>query len=150
MDNPPPWRWWKDLQFIVDPDITGDAFRGYRDTLAIAITPDDIPQLVNSLYSKNIISHDNLERAMMIGILPSDKKVHLLDAIEARIRSRTSAFVTFLDILYSEPVFSEHAKRIWEKYWEQVCLSVKCVCRPDLLRCRSTGRCRCMWTKAHT
>ena len=130
MDDSTPWRRWEyaGLRLNVDPDIAADAFQGYRDTLATAITQDDIPQLANSLYSKNIISKNNRDYAVMVGILPSEKMVHLLDASEARIRSNPSDFLTVLDILNSEPVFRIHAERIWEKYWKQVCLSVKCVC----------------------
>ena len=68
----------------INVNIAVDVFQSYRDTLNDAITSDGILRLANALYSTGIISRENLDHAMLTGVLPTEKKVHLFDAIEAR------------------------------------------------------------------
>ena len=84
------------------------------------ITECDILPLANNLYSNGIISQANLSHAEMTTLTPQDRKVHLFDAIEARIRSKPEGFLTLLDILDSELVFHDHAMKLWEAY-NEVC-----------------------------
>ena len=118
MDERPSWRkaqWW------IDANTAVDVFKSCRGILNDAITSDDILRLANELYSEGIISRGNLDHAQSIGVLPTEKKVHLFDAIEARIRSHPEDFLTVLDILYSETVYSDLAEKIWKNYMFQVC-----------------------------
>ena len=69
-----------------DGSYAGDAFRDYRDVLLTAVT--DVHILANSLYSKGLISQEQLEHAQLLALTPSERKVHLFDAIEARLRSK--------------------------------------------------------------
>ena len=125
MDERPPWLKWLTLSPTVSRHVNADkavdVFQSYRDSLNDAITSDGILRLANALYSKGIISRENLDHAMLIGVLPTEKKVHLFDAIEARIRSHPEDFITFLNILYSDTVYSDLAEKIWEDYMSQVC-----------------------------
>ena len=109
--------WWS---CSVVAGVAVDVFQSYRNTLNDAITNDDILRLANALYSKGIISRENLDHALLTGVVATKKKVHLFDAIEARIRSHSSDFLTVLDILYGDSVHRDITMRIWESY-EEVC-----------------------------
>ena len=118
MDERPSWR---ETQWWIVANTAVDVFQYYRDTLNDAITSDEILRLANELFSKGIISRGNLDHAQLIGVLPTEKKVHLFDAIEARIRSHPEDFCTVLDILNREPVYRDIAKNIWNVYSAMVC-----------------------------
>ena len=79
----------------------GNAFRRYRDDLLIAVT--DVHILANSLYSKGLISREQLEYAQLLALTPSERKVHLFDAIEARLRSIPDDFDTLTEVLNGDP-----------------------------------------------
>ena len=101
-------------------NCAGDAFRKHRDTLLTAVT--DVHILANSLYSKGLISREQLEHAQLIVLTPNERKVKLFDAIEARLGSNPDDFRTLLDILYSDPLLMIFAQKIESSYRCKVCL----------------------------
>ena len=100
----------------------GDAFRVHRDALLIAVA--DVHILANSLYSKGLISREQLEHAQLLALTPNERKVHLFDAIEARLRSNPEDINTLCDILRSDPLLQTLAEKIYMSSLE-VCLHVQ-------------------------
>ena len=116
-----------------DPDLprvtfstcnpAGDAFREHRDTLLTAVT--DVHILANSLYSKGLISREQLEHAQLPALTPSERKVKLFDAVEARLRSNPDDIGTLQDILDDDPLLQIFSKKIKSSYYyhsKEVCL----------------------------
>ena len=111
-----------------DPDLprvtfpAGDAFREHRDTLLTAVT--DVHILANSLYSKGLISREQLEHAQLPALTPNERKVKLFDAVEARLRSNPGDIDTLLDILDDDPLLQIFSKKIKSSYYPpiEVCL----------------------------
>ncbi|MCG8620465.1 MAG: hypothetical protein MJE68_00510, partial [Proteobacteria bacterium] len=94
----------------------GEAFREHRDALLVAVTDPLI--LANSLYSKRVISRDILEQIKLPSFTDSAKNVILLDAIEARIRTCSSDFLTLLAILGSNAQLCVFAEVLRNSYSE--------------------------------
>ena len=99
----------------------GDAFRKLRDDLLTAV--NDVHVLANNLYSRGLISREQLEHAQLLALTPSERKVHLFDAIEARLRSKPYDLYTLLDILKSDPLLQIFIEKIRSSY-RKVTISV--------------------------
>ena len=104
----------------------GEAFREHRDDLLIAITESLIT--ANSLYSKRIISRQTLDEIMLVSLTNSKKNFILLDAIEARIRTNPSDFLTVLAVLGRDPHLCVFAERLKNSYCEYINLNNYCNC----------------------
>ena len=76
----------------------------------------DIHILANSLYSRGLISREQLEHAQLPALTPSERKVHLFDAIEARLRSKPEVFHTLLDVFKGDPLLQIFVGRIQNSY----------------------------------
>ena len=97
----------------------GDGFRKHRDDLLTAVT--DVHVLANSLYSKGLISREQLEHAQLLALTPSERKVHLFDAIEARLRSNYEDLYTLLfGVLKGDPLLDILVNKIWSSYFQKV------------------------------
>ena len=96
----------------------GDAFRKHRDDLLTAVT--DVHILANNLYSKELISREQLEHAQLLALTPSERKVHLFDAIEARLRSKLGDFCTLLSVLNGDPLLEMFVEKINGTYVQNV------------------------------
>ena len=109
---------------FIDLAAAGDAFREHRDTLLTAVT--DVPILANSLYSKGLISREQLEHAQLPALTPNERKVKLFDAVEARLRSNPNDIGTLQDILDDDPLLQIVSKKIKNSYYyyhsKEVCL----------------------------
>ena len=108
--------WQENDELWIDGEAAGEAFQEYRGTLMTAITESAILPLANNLYSHGIISQANLSHAQMTTLIPEERKVHLFDSIEARIRSKPEDFFILLNILDNELVFRDHAVKLREAY----------------------------------
>ena len=98
-----------------------DAFREHRDTLLTAVT--DVHILANSLYSKGLISREQLEHAQLPALTPNERKVKLFDAVEARLGSNPDDIDTLQDILDDDPLLQIFSKKIKTSYHsKEVCL----------------------------
>ena len=100
----------------INPSGAGEAFREHRGDLLIAIT--DPLVLANYFYSKRIISREKLNEIMLISLTDSKKNFILLDAIEARIRTNPSDFLTVLDVLGRDLLLCCFAERLRNSYCE--------------------------------
>ena len=100
--------------------LAGDAFREHRDTLLTAVT--DVHILANSLYSKGLISREQLEHAQLPALTPNERKVKLFDAVEARLRSNPDDIYTLQDILDDDPLLQIFSKKIKSSCYSKVCL----------------------------
>ena len=109
------WDFWRRAQRAA----AGDAFRERRADLLTAVT--NVHVLANSLYSEGLISREQLEHAQLLALTPSQKKVHLFDAIEARLRSNPEDIYALTDILRSDPLLQIFVEKIWSSY-QEVCL----------------------------
>ena len=98
----------------LDPEATGEAFREHRADLLIAVSDPLI--LANSLYSKRIISRETLDQTLLPSLTISNKNFILLDAIEARIRTHPSDFLTLLTILDQDACLCIFAERLRNSY----------------------------------
>ena len=94
----------------------GKAFQNLRAALLVAVTDPLI--LANSLYSKLVISKDILEQIKLPSYTDSAKNVILFDAIEARIRTCSSNFLTLLAILESDAQLCIFAEVLRNSYSE--------------------------------
>ena len=99
----------------------GDAFREHRDDLLMAVT--DVHILANSLYSKGLISREQLEHAQLLALTPSERKVKLFDAIEARLRSKPEDLDTLLGVFEGDPLLKRFVLKIRLQFM-QVCQSL--------------------------
>ena len=111
-----PWRTPYGSRIHLDQSVA-TAFRDHRATLLVALT--DIYVLANSLYSEGLISQEQLKHAQLLALTPKERKVHLFDAIEARLRTNPKDFLTFLDVLNSDSEFEGlyiFAESIWTSY----------------------------------
>ena len=106
----------------INPSEAGEAFREHRDDLLIAITEPLI--LANSLYSKWIISRETLDEMMLVSLTNSKKNFILLDAVEARIRTNPSDFLTILAVLGHDPHLCVYAERLKNSYCEYIILTI--------------------------
>ena len=100
----------------INPSEAGEAFREHRDDLLIAITEPDI--LANSLYSKKIISKETLDEMMLVSLTNGKKNIILLNAVEARIRTNPSDFLTVLAVLSRYPHLCVFAEGLRNSYCE--------------------------------
>ena len=94
----------------------GEAFQKYRDDLRIAVTDPHI--LASSLYSNSIISRETLDRVELQTLTCAEKNMAMFDAIEARIKTNPSSFVTLLGILNSDSqlqIFAGHLQQCYGK-----------------------------------
>ena len=98
----------------------GDVFREHRTDLLTAVT--DVHVLANSLYSKGLISREQLEHAQLPALTPSERKVKLFDAIEARLRSKSEDLGTLLDVFKGDPLLKIFVNNIQYQFI-QVCQS---------------------------
>ena len=105
-----------DFSTSIDPGEAGEAFREHRDDLLIAITDTHIQ--ANRLYSHKIICCETKDRMMLPSLTGSEKNFILLDAVESRIRTHPSDFLTLLTILGREPHLCVFAERIKNSYCE--------------------------------
>ena len=112
---PPPWRPSSGVS-SVGPLAACWVFRRYRATLFKAVTEHDILPLANFVYSRGMISNKSLEHAGMTTLTPSERKIHLFNAIQAGIKSKPQEFLSLLDYLHSEMVFCDHALELWRRY----------------------------------
>ena len=107
---------------VQDPILTesvraeeaGEAFRGHRATLLIAVTDPLI--LANSLYSSRIVSRETLDRVKLPMLTPTEKNMEIFDAIEAQIKTNLSSFCTLIDILNSDSQLHIFAGRLQQSY----------------------------------
>jgi hypothetical protein len=110
---------------LIRAEEAGEAFREHRAGLLVAVTDPLI--LANSLYSKRIISRDILEQVKLLSSTVSDKNFILLDAIEARIRTCSSDFLTLLAILESDAHLCVYAEELRNSYSELLFFEIKCI-----------------------
>ena len=100
----------------VSPEEAGEAFREYRaDLLEVVVDP---LILANHLYSKKIISRETLKQITELSLTVSNKTFVLLDAVEARIRTHSSDFLSLLAILGNDAHLCVYAERLWNSYCE--------------------------------
>ena len=113
-----PWRTPYGSRIHLDQSVA-TAFRDHRATLLVALTVSGIHVLANSLCSVGLISREQLEHVQLLALTPNERKVHLFDAVEARLRTNPKDFLTFLDVLNSD-CNSEglyiFANSIWTSY----------------------------------
>ena len=108
----------EDCLTSINPSEAGEAFREHRGDLLIAIIDPLI--LANSLYSKLIISRETLDEIMLVSLTNSKKNFILLDAVEARIRTNPSDFLTMIAVLGRDPHFCVYAERLKNSYCEYI------------------------------
>ena len=94
------------------------AFRKSRVLLMTAVT--DVHILANSLYSKKMISMEEVERTQMLGIPPREVKSRLFSAIEARLETHPADFSTLLDILSSDELGLQDIAREMKVHMESL------------------------------
>ena len=99
----------------INPEEAGEAFREYRGVLLEAIT--DPLRLANYLYAKKIISKGALEHISSL-LTKCEKNFNLLDAVESRIRTHPSDFLTLLAILENDSHLCVFAEGIKNSYCE--------------------------------
>ena len=99
----------------------GDVFRERRADLLTAVT--DVDVLANSLYSKVLISREQLEHAQLPALTPSERKVKLFDAIEARLRRKSENLYTLLGVFEGDPLLEIFVSKIRGRFL-QVCQSL--------------------------
>ena len=109
--------WYEECRRIMGI-VAGDAFRKHRDNLLVAVT--DVHILANSLYSRGLVSREQLEHAQLLALTPSERKVHLFDAIEARLRSKLGDFCTLLSVLNGDPLLEMFVEKINSTYAQNV------------------------------
>ena len=78
----------------------------------------DVHIQANSLYSKGLVSQEQLEHVQLLALTPNEKKVHLFDAIEARLRSNYRDIYTLREILNSDPLLDIVGEKILSSYLE--------------------------------
>ena len=98
----------------VRAEEAGEAFRGHRAALLIAVTNPLI--LANSLYSSGIVSRETLDRVKLPVLTPTEKNMEIFDAIEAQIKTNLSSFCTLIDILNSDSQLHVFAGQLQQSY----------------------------------
>lgn len=86
----------------------------------------NLPTIVNNLYSKRIISRDVREEAMTQTLPASVRTMSLLNAVEAKITTRSQTFIEFVKILESEPSLTSQATELVKIYLHGKLLRLKC------------------------
>ena len=103
----------RDVETPVNPVAAASAFKKHCGDLMIAIT-EPLP-LAYQLYSRDVISEEVKDK-MLLPITKGEKNMALLDAIEARIRTKPSDFWTLVTVLGTDIVLCTFATRLRETY----------------------------------
>ena len=104
----------------IDPEIAADTFKEQRGAL-MGPLKNDLPNIANELYSKSIISADDLKDAMDDERDASVRTVTLLTVLETKIKAKQFVFIEVVKILEREPSFKSQASNLVKNYRHGMC-----------------------------
>ena len=98
----------------INPVVASEVFREHRADLLIAVADPLI--LATRLYSRKIISRETLDHILLPSFTQSEKNSILLGAVEDRIRTHPSDFLTLFAVLNHDPHLCVFAERLRNSY----------------------------------
>ena len=98
----------------IDKIVAKEVLIAHRTRLVTAITASLLCQrLANALYTGGVITQSAYNNVTALGLWIS---MVLLEAVEEKIETDSSAFTTFVSVLQSEPTLAEMAHQLLQSY----------------------------------